>query len=185
MIPRRLIAATAAILTVLVVQATVLTPLTAPLAVSLPAVLVAAIGAELGLSAGLSAGFSAGLLADLGSQHPAGVLALAWLLLGAGCGYLTADARPRWPALRSLAVVTVAVGAVGLVTALTLVALGHPHGSLATVLAQAPAVTLVNAALAIVVLPSVRWVARALRVGGSRRAPRAAAAPAARLAADA
>ena len=42
----------------------------------------------------MSVGFSAGLLADLGSHHPAGVLALAWLLLGLGCGLLADRAPP-------------------------------------------------------------------------------------------
>jgi cell shape-determining protein MreD len=84
----RIAAAAAAVLTVLLLQATLVAPVTSPLPVSLPAVLVAAVALCSGPGTGMSLGFTAGLIADLGSAHPAGVLALAWLGLGLGCGLL-------------------------------------------------------------------------------------------------
>jgi rod shape-determining protein MreD len=88
----RLVAAIAAIITALLVQATLVAPISAPFPVSLPAVLVAAVAFVDGPAAGMSLGFTTGLLADLGSQHPAGVLALCWLGVGLVCG-LVADRR--------------------------------------------------------------------------------------------
>ncbi|SDJ35646.1 rod shape-determining protein MreD [Frankineae bacterium MT45] len=79
---QRLAAATAAILTALLLQATLIAPLSPWVPVSLPAVLVAAIGVRCGAGAGISVGFTTGLLADLGSAHPVGVLALTWMGLG-------------------------------------------------------------------------------------------------------
>ncbi|MEP6851326.1 MAG: hypothetical protein ABJA87_01460 [bacterium] len=84
----RPIAGLAAIVTVLLLQATVIGPLTVPLPVSLPAVLVAAVGLRAGPAAGIGFGFSAGFLGDLGSDHPAGVLALVWLGVGLTAGVL-------------------------------------------------------------------------------------------------
>lgn len=82
----------AAILTALLLQATLVAPVFAPFAVSLPAVLVAAVALVDGPAAGMSFGFAAGLVADLGSRHPAGVLALCWLGVGLVCG-MSADRR--------------------------------------------------------------------------------------------
>ena len=82
----RIAAAAAGILTALLLQATLVAPLCAPLPVSLPAVLVAAVAFMDGPATGMSFGFTAGLVADLGSQHPAGVLALCWLGVGLLCG---------------------------------------------------------------------------------------------------
>ena len=59
---------------------------------SLPAVLVAAAALVEGPTTGMAFGFSLGLVADLGSSHPAGVLALSWLGLGLVCG-LAGDRR--------------------------------------------------------------------------------------------
>jgi rod shape-determining protein MreD len=82
----RVAAALAGMLTALLLQATLIGPVTAPVAVSLPAVLVAAIALVDGPGTGMSFGFVTGLLADLGSSHPAGVLALCWLGVGLLCG---------------------------------------------------------------------------------------------------
>jgi hypothetical protein len=158
---RRLVAASAAILTVLVLQAVVLNPLVFPLAMSLPAVLVATVGVEVGVSAGLSVGFSAGVLADLGSRHPAGLLALAWLLLGGCCGLL---AEPGRRPLRSMVVVTFASGLCGLVTFVALNLLHAPAGSLRTGIALSGPSTIGDAALALVMVAAVRAVLRALGV---------------------
>jgi cell shape-determining protein MreD len=82
----RIAAAAASILTAVLLQATLIAPLCAPLPVSLPAVLVAAVAFMDGPATGMSFGFVAGLVADLGSRHPAGVLALCWLAVGLLCG---------------------------------------------------------------------------------------------------
>jgi rod shape-determining protein MreD len=167
--PRRLIAATAAILTVLVVQATVLTPITMPLAVSLPAVLVAAVGIEAGPSAGMSIGFTAGLLADLDSRHPAGVLALVWLVLGVGCGLLANSRRRRTVTVLIVAVVAATIGTL---TTIVLDVLHAPSGSVAPAFAHAFPSALGDLILALLVVPAVRVVVRAL---ASRAVPVSAA----------
>lgn len=82
----RTVAALAAILTVSVLQAALVAPVAMSLPVSLPAVLVAAVALVDGAAAGMAFGFTAGLVADLGSSHPAGVLALVWTCLGVVCG---------------------------------------------------------------------------------------------------
>lgn len=78
----RVAAAMAGILTALLLQATLVAPAFTPYAVSLPAVVVAAVALVDGPATGMSFGFAAGLMADLGSRHPAGVLALCWLAIG-------------------------------------------------------------------------------------------------------
>jgi rod shape-determining protein MreD len=82
----RVAAAITVILTAMLLQATLIAPWTLPVAVSLPAVLVAAVALVDGPGSGMAFGFATGLLADLGSTHPAGVLALAWTCLGVVCG---------------------------------------------------------------------------------------------------
>jgi rod shape-determining protein MreD len=88
----RLLAAIAGIVTVLVLQATLVGPVFTPYPVSLPAVLVAAVAFVDGPATGVSLGFATGLVADLGSTHPAGVLALCWLGVGLLAGAV-ADRR--------------------------------------------------------------------------------------------
>ncbi|MEO9137524.1 MAG: hypothetical protein ABI345_00485 [Jatrophihabitans sp.] len=88
----RVAAAVAATITALLLQATLVGPAFSPWAVSLPAVLVAAVALVDGPATGMSFGFAAGLAADLGSRHPAGVLALCWLGVGLVCGAV-ADRR--------------------------------------------------------------------------------------------
>lgn len=87
--PARIAAAIASILTVLLLQGTLVGPVTSPFPISLPAVLVAAVALVDGPAAGMSFGFATGLLADLGSHHPAGVLALCWLGVGLACGAIS------------------------------------------------------------------------------------------------
>lgn len=82
----RIAAALAAMLTALLLQATLIGPIASPVPVSLPAVLVAAVALVDGPGSGMAFGFSAGLLADLGTSHPAGVLALCWMGVGVVCG---------------------------------------------------------------------------------------------------
>jgi cell shape-determining protein MreD len=82
------VAAATAIVTALLLQATVIGPWAAPVPVSLPAVLVAAIALVDGPGAGIGFGFAAGLIADLTSNHAAGVLALCWLGVGLVAGFV-------------------------------------------------------------------------------------------------
>ena len=82
----RAAAALAAIITALLLQATLVAPLAVPVPVSLPALVVAAVALVDGPGTGLSFGFAMGLVADLASAHPAGVLALSWLVVGLVCG---------------------------------------------------------------------------------------------------
>jgi rod shape-determining protein MreD len=91
----RPVAALAAILTAMLLQAAVIAPAATAATVSLPAVLVAAVAVTDGAAAGLTLGFVTGLLADLASTHPAGVLALVWMLLGAVCGLAAPGRRVR------------------------------------------------------------------------------------------
>jgi cell shape-determining protein MreD len=157
--PRRVIAGAVAVITALLLQAGVVSPVVAPLAVSLPAVLVASVGLMAGPSAGMSVGFSSGLLADLASPHPAGVLALAWLLLGLATG-LAGDPRRRL--LVSIALAGVAVGVVGLVVVVVLVVVGSPSSPLGTVVPLALPSALGDLGLAALVLPMTRAVVRAV-----------------------
>lgn len=88
----RIVAALAVVITALLLQATLVAPIASPVPVSLPAVLVAAIALIDGPGPGMAFGFTAGLLADLGSTHPAGLLALCWTGVGLVCG-LSAERR--------------------------------------------------------------------------------------------
>jgi hypothetical protein len=115
----RIAAAAAAILTALLLQATVVAPAAAPIPVSLPAVLVVAVALVDGPGTGLALGFAMGLIADLGSHHPAGVLALSWLVLGLLGGLLG-----RGRLLRDVVVTGGLCGVGSAVTGLLLVLVG-------------------------------------------------------------
>jgi hypothetical protein len=78
----RCVAGLAAVVTAMLVQATLVGPLTYPVPVSLPLLVVVGVAVLCGPSTGIALGFGAGLLADLTSHHPVGLLALTWL--GAG-----------------------------------------------------------------------------------------------------
>jgi len=119
-------AALTGMVTALLIQAGVVAPVTAPWPVSLPLVLVAAVALVDGPGAGMSLGFAVGLVADLGSPHPAGVLALCWLGVGLVCG-MVADRR----SLRRDALAAGSVCAVGSALATLLLAVVH-GGALAT-----------------------------------------------------
>jgi cell shape-determining protein MreD len=159
----RIVAAIAGIVTALLLQATVLGPALAPAMVSLPAVLVAAVALADGPATGMSFGFSAGLVADLGSRHPAGVLALCWLGVGLLCGTLATR-----PGLGRDALVAGIVTAVAAVVAGALLVVVHEGGTLRSVLAAALPTLIGDVVLA---LPAVALVRRMLRTE-SLRAPR-------------
>lgn len=148
----RVAAAAAAVLTALLLQATLIAPLTLPVPVSLPAVLVAAVALANGPASGMSLGFSAGLVADLGSAHPAGVLALSWLGIGVVCG-VAADRRSvRADAGLAAVVCTIATVGSGL-----LLALVHAAGATAwSAVRDAVPTGLGDALLALAVVPVVR-----------------------------
>lgn len=120
----RVAAAVASMLTALLLQATVVTPLALSTAASLPAVLVAAVALAEGPAAGLSFGFALGLITDLGSRHPAGVLALCWLVLGIAAGAVSARRSVRMDAALAAVLCTVAALASG-----TLVLVLHADGA--------------------------------------------------------
>lgn len=148
----RLIAGIAALLTALLLQATVVGPVTLPLPVSLPAVLVAAIALIDGPGAGIAFGFAAGLLADLGSNHPAGIFALCWLGVGlvAGC-----CAAPRSRALRNILTATLICGAASIVGGIAL-GLAGSDLNLDDVVRHGILATFGDLVLAILVVPVVR-----------------------------
>lgn len=147
----RLVAAMAAILTALLLQATVVGPVALPWVVSLPAVLVAAVALTDGVAAGMSFGFAAGLVADLGSHHAAGILALSWLALGLGCGRISGRHRLRRD-------VVVAAGAAALSTAVAalLVVVTAVTGDVVGIAGMLFPTFLGDLLLALLVVPLVR-----------------------------
>jgi len=148
----RSVAALAAILTVSILQAALVSPLAMSLPVSLPAVLVAAVALVDGAAAGMAFGFTAGLVADLGSAHPAGVLALVWTCLGVVSGMASTGRSIREDVL------TAATGsAVAGASATLLLAVVHNGGVTAwsAVRTFAPC-WLVAAVMATVLVPVVR-----------------------------
>lgn len=151
----RLAAALAGMVTALLLQATLVAPVTAPWLVSLPAVLVAAVALVDGPAAGMSFGFATGLLADLGSQHPAGVLALCWLGVGLSCG-LVADRRSL---RRDALTAGIACGVASVVASVLLVVV-NSAASISDAVLYAVPTALGDALLAALVLSVVRRMLR-------------------------
>jgi rod shape-determining protein MreD len=153
---RRFAAALAAMITALLLQGTLVAPLAMAVPLSLPAVVVAAAALVEGPTTGMAFGFSLGLVADLGSSHPAGVLALSWLGLGLVCG-LAGDRRTV------LGDVVVAAACCALATLFTglLLAIVHASGATASVAVHgALPAGLGDAVLALAVIPLVRCFLR-------------------------
>jgi rod shape-determining protein MreD len=148
----RVAAAAAGIVTALLLQATLVGPVTAPFPVSLPAVLVAAIALVDGPATGMSFGFAAGLTADLGSHHPAGVLALTWLGIGLLCGTV-ADRRSLG---RDAVTAGLACGLAAAVAALLLVVVRSGGGSVRDAVAYAGPAMIGDIVLALAVVAVVR-----------------------------
>jgi cell shape-determining protein MreD len=151
----RVAAAVAAIITALLLQAALVTPLSPTIAVSLPAVLVAAVALVEGPGTGVAFGFTTGLVADLGSNHPAGILALCWLGLGAGLG-MSSQHRSR---LADIAYTGVGCAVASAAVTLLLIAV-HADGATLAALPTAVGVGLLSAGLAVLVVPLVRRVLR-------------------------
>lgn len=159
----RVAAAVAVIVTGLLLQATLIAPWTLPIPISLPAVLVAAVALVDGPGPGMAFGFAAGLIADLGSTHPAGVLALSWLGVGLICGLAADRCTVRRDAATAATVCALASGVTGLL--LTLVNSGG--ASVANAFGYLIPTGLGDALLALAVVP----VTRAFLRTDSLRAP--------------
>jgi rod shape-determining protein MreD len=159
----RVAAALAVILTAMLLQATLVAPLALPVPVSLPAVIVAAVALVDGPGSGLAYGFAAGLIADLGSTHPAGVLALTWMGIGLLCG-LAAD---RCTVHRDAATAAVMCALASLVAGVLLAVLHSGGATVGNALWYAVPAGLGDALLALLVVP----VTRAFLHTDSLRAP--------------
>ena len=158
----RVTASAAAILTALLLQATLVGPVTSPSPISLPAVLVAVVALVDGPATGLAFGFAIGLIADLGSPHPAGILALVWMGLGLVCG-LVADRRR---AARD-AVTAGLAGALASCIATVLLVVVHAGVPLSSAFTQLPLTMLGDVVLALLVF----WPVRRMLRTDSLRAP--------------
>ena len=162
----RIAAAIAALITALLLQATLIGAVSVPLPVSLPAVLVAAVALVDGPGAGIAFGFATGLIADLGSQHPAGVQALCWLGVGLGCGLLRS---PYSRLLRDVVVAAAAAGtAAGVATVVLRILDADGGASLDIAVRRGLAAVLVDGVLALAIVPLARLFLRST----SLRAPR-------------
>lgn len=149
----RPVAGLAAIATVSLVQAELVAPVALSLPISLPAVLVAAVGLVDGAAAGMAFGFTAGLIADLGSAHPAGVLALVWTCLGVVCGMASTGRSRREDVMTAATGAAVAGAAASLILAVT-----HSSGAgLWSAVRMFAPCWLVAAVFACVMLPITRW----------------------------
>lgn len=156
----------AAIVTALLLQATVVGPASYPWPASLPAVLVAAVALVDGPGTGMSFGFAAGLVADLASRHPAGVLAVTWLAVGLLCGRI-ADQR----SVRRDAVITGVVCAALSLFTVVLLAVVRSYLSfdvVGTALRHLLPTALIDAALALVLVPLVRAALRTQSLHAAR-----------------
>lgn len=169
----RVASAVAAVLTALLLQATLIGPWTFPVPVSLPALLVIVVGIYAGPGVGVGLGFATGLLADLGSQHPAGVQALCWLGAGLAAGVVGGLATERGYGTRGVAALAALLAAVTSAASTVLLAVlgSHAAGFELAVQYLIP-VGLADALLGLAVAPAVRRMLRAQGV----RAPRPTAA---------
>jgi rod shape-determining protein MreD len=161
--PARIAAAAAAIATALLLQATLIAPASGNVPVSLPAVLVACVALVNGPATGISLGFAAGLVADLGSSHPAGVLALCWLLVG----LLSGTFAERNRLVRDAAATAVLCAGVGVLGTwlLALTSSGATAGAAITNLLPC---LLGDFLLAVLLLPLVRRMLRSQRLSPPR-----------------
>lgn len=153
-------AALLAIYLAVVLQSTVFSRL--PLPGGTPSVVllvVIALGLAAGTSAGLLGGFAAGLSVDLLSDHPVGVLVLAFTVGGFLAGLLHDETGDR-PALRSMTLVAVIVAVVQLLYLAMLGLLGAAGGAVGAGLAASVGYNLL---LTPFVLPVVVAAERRLR----------------------
>ena len=139
-------------LTAFALQAGVVSAVTLPVPISLPALLVAAVALTDGAGAGIAYGFGAGLVADLGSGHPAGILAITWMVIGMLCGLAADRASLRRDVLIATGVCTVGAA----LATLALAVLGYEGAGVGAVLRYTLPTFLGDAVLAAVVVPVVR-----------------------------
>jgi rod shape-determining protein MreD len=165
----RIAAACAGVLTVLLLQATLIGPLTFPVPVSLPALFVIVIGIYAGPGVGLGLGFSTGLLADLATDHPAGVQALCWMVAGLVAGSVGGLAIQRGYDSRGVAAMAAALAALTswLVT-FSLAVLGSHGATVWLAFRDLIPVCLTDALLALAIVPAIRWMLRAQHIGSPR-----------------
>lgn len=162
----RIAAAFAGVLTVLLLQASLVGPLTFPVPVSLPALLIVVVALYAGPGVGIGLGFGTGLLADLGADHPAGVQALGWLAAGLLAGKLGGIATQRGFGVRGVAALAAVLAALTSIwTGLLFAVLGSHGASAMSVLHDVLPIGLVDALLGLVLVPVVRTV---LRIQGVR-----------------
>jgi cell shape-determining protein MreD len=158
MTPTRLAAAATVILVALLLQATLVGPAVLTAQLSLPAVLVAAVALEAGPGAGISLGFVTGLVADLGSSHAAGLLALCWLGVGIGCGLL---AGPHRHAAGQAVLAALAATLAGALATLGLTVVDEPGGTALGAVRELLPSLAGNLVLAALVVPLTRWLLHA------------------------
>lgn len=176
----RVAAAMAAVLTALLLQATIVGPVTMPAAVSLPALLVTIVALRSGPSTGMTFGFVTGLVADLASDHPAGVLALVWTLLGLAAGVSRRGSTESWR--RTSVSAALLATAASVVAGVLLTVFGEP-GVATLAVVWAPVTLLVQLLLAGLLSPVVTAFLGARALRPRRVAPTASAALARRIAA--
>lgn len=159
--PARVIVAAVFGLLALALQTTVLSRL--PLPGGRPdLLLVVVVAAALtgGVPVGIGVGFSIGLAADLLSSHPAGVLALLFLLVGAATGHIESE-RER-SVFWSMLVVAIASVSAGIGYAL-LSSVVSGGGSWQQEIAGLPMAVLYNSMLTPFVVPLTAAIERASR----------------------
>jgi hypothetical protein len=165
----RIAAAAAAIITALLLQGVLVSPLATPVPVSLPAVLVAAVAMVDGPGVGMALGFSTGIIADLTSRHATGVLALAWLIVGLVCGLLATPlvagglaglppAPVRYVLARGVGVTALACTAATLAAQTFLVAVGQDGATLGASFAHVVPTFAGDALLALALVPLARFM---------------------------
>ncbi|HET6876831.1 MAG TPA: hypothetical protein VFH38_04830 [Jatrophihabitans sp.] len=156
--PARAAAAAAGIGTALLLQATLVAPVFGTVPVSLPAVVVAAVALVDGPAVGIAFGFAAGLVADLGSDHPAGILALCWLAVGLVAGTFAERRNLRRDAAAVAVICTAAA-----VAATALLALVH-GATIGSAIRGALPCLLGDLLLAFGIVPLVRRMLRSDRL---------------------
>jgi rod shape-determining protein MreD len=165
---RRLLLGAAAVVTALLLQATVLARLPLPGVVpDLVLVVVVAFALVEGPRSGTLTGFAAGLLADLGADHALGRLALVYALVGYLAGLLE-DERPRGPLTAPLAVAAAAAGAV-VVYAVEGLLLGDPRITSAALWPSLAGTVTYCVLLSLLVVPVVGALVRRLDPDPFRR----------------
>jgi len=165
----RVAMACAGVLTVLLLQATVIGPLTFPVPVSLPVLLVIVVGVYAGPGMGLGFGFATGLLADLGSDHPAGVQALCWMAGGLVAGIVGGLATERGYRTRGVALFAAGLAALtSWLVVLLLSILGSHAATVWLAFRDLIPIALTDSLLGLLVVPTVRSMLRMQGIRGPR-----------------